>query len=250
MRTTPSFLLRLSAPLVLALVAQPSSAQETDATSSRAEELRGRIHDMRMDLLLGGDKVQAAESEAVGFYNKKIQTVEQGLDSIEVDLSEKRASYGVALDQSLDAATPAGREAAMRRAQALRGELARLEADAARLRAKRGNLGKLIGAVQARGRERQVLAGRLEASGGFDDEMWLSLGMVGLAPETVPPPDVSPLADGGLVADLMRRDPRAASRLLFEQDPDGFWKRFPLTPPVGALHQALTFPLPDLPGRR
>ena len=228
--------------------AQEDTGEKT--SSARVEALRSRIHDMRMSLLLGGDKVKSAEAEAIGFYGKKIETIDRGIDSMEVDLSEKRASYKISLEQTLKANEATARQASMKRAQGLRHEIGSLESDVGALQQKRGNLSKLIGAVQARGREREVLAGRLEASGGFDDDFNLNLGVVGLVPDLPTTTSVTPLEDDDFIRDLFQEDPRGASRILFETDPVGYWQRFPLAPPQRALKNAMAFPLPDLPGQR
>ena len=224
--------------------------EEEESHAARVEALRSRIHDMRMSLLLGGEKVQSAETEAIGFYSSKVETIDRGIDSMEVDLSEKRASYKVALEQTLQSEGATSRDSSMKRAQTLRSEIGSIEGDVDALKERRTNLNKLIGAVQARGREREALAGKLELAGGFEDEMNLNLGTVGLVPPDPVAPRTTPLEDDGFVADMMREDPRAASRILFESDPEGYWKRFPLQPPSGALQRALRFPLPDLPGQR
>ena len=240
----------LTLPIALAAFVPTASSQEQESNAGKVEALRGRIHDMRMSLLLGGDKVKSAEAEAIDFYGRKIETIDRGIDSIEVDLSEKRASYKIALEDVLGAQQGTGRDSSLSRAQNLRAEIVGLETDSATLVNKRSNLNKLIGAVQARGREREVLAGRLEAASGLDQDFSLTLGAVGLVAPDAIPANTDPLADEGFISDLVEANARAAQRVLFEADPVGYWQRFPLRPPHDALRRALVFPVPDLPGQR
>jgi len=225
----------------------PESAPATPATKVGVDELRARIHGMRLDLLFGGDKVKSAEGEAIGFYNQRIESVNKSLDGLETDLAEKRASYDMALEQSLEAGAGAP---ALQRAQALRAEIAGLEHDADDLASTRTNLGKLVQTVQARQRERDILAARMNASSAEDLGAGFTLGSVGLAPDVQVRPDVSPFDDELLVQDLFARDPVAAARTLYAADPERYRREFPLRPPAQALRKALVFPLPDLPGGR
>src|SRR5262245_45323407 len=205
------------------------------SSSAGLEDLRARIHGMRLSLLFGGDKVKSAEGEAIDFYNQRIEVVNRSLDSIQTDLAEKRTSYDVALEQTLSGRDPA---AAMHRAQAVRAEVAALEHEGGELSSRRTNLDRLIRTVQARQREREVLAGRMEASASADDDPGFTLGSVGLAPEVQVRPDVSPFDDPGLVQDLVTRDPVAAGRILFEADAERYFRVFPLRPPAASLRAA------------
>ena len=201
-----------------------------------------------MSLLFGGDKVKSAEREAIDFYNQRIEAVNKSLDSIHTDLAEKRASYDVALEQTLT--SKEGIAAAMERAQSLRAELAALERESTDLTSTSSNLTKLVQTVQTRQRERETLSARVDASVGMDLGTSFTLGSVGLAPDVQIRPGVSPFDDARLVQDLIERDPVAASRVLFAADPERYFRLFPLTPPAGTLRKALAFPLPDLPGKR
>jgi hypothetical protein len=240
----------LLSTLLLSLAPAARQEVEPEGTSQRAQELQTRIHEMRMNLLLGGEKVRKAESEAIDFYNGKIGALDQRFDGIQVDLSEKRAQYDVELRNALGGSSSDARSAATRRAMQLRSEISALEAEAAELRGKRTNVSKLVAAVESRGRERTDLASRLETSGDFDDGLGLPLGGVGLAPAVEVTAPSSPYEDEALIRDLFERDPRGAARLLFEANPTRYWQRFPLRPPAPALLEALPFPLPDLPGQR
>lgn len=226
---------------------EPKSA-ETPAVD--AESLRGRIRDMRMNLLLGGDQVRSAEAEARQFYGGKIEHVDGRLDTLHSDLSEKRPGYELALDRALQAKTPAEKRAALREASTLRSEISAIEGEAAQLGERRDGLVRLVGAIDGRDRERERLVAQLEASSAVDETFALPLASIGLAPAIHAEPASSPLEDTALVDDLLGRDPVAGRGLLFELDPFGYWQRFPLQPPASGVRAALTFPLPDLPGSR
>jgi len=244
--SAPEGLTRVAAATAESAPAPPA----TPATKVGVDELRARIHEMRLSLLFGGDKVKSAEGEAIGFYNQRIESVNKSLDGLETDLAEKRASYDMALEQSLESGAGAP---ALQRAQTLRAEIANLEHDADDLATTRTNLGKLVQTVQARQRERDILAARMNASSAEDLGAGFTLGSVGLAPDVQVRPDVSPFDDERLVQDLFARDPVAAARTLYAADPERYRREFPLRPPAEALRKALVFPLPDLPapsGRR
>jgi hypothetical protein len=245
-----------SAILLAALAVHPQqdpvpTPPDADAPpSADAEALRARVHEMRMNLLLGGDHVHRAEDEAVGFYNEKLGYVDERMDGLRADLTEKRTTYDLAVERTLDAETGEQRVAAMRDAQRLRAEIATLERETGDLDQKRESLSSLIAGIEARDRDRRDLVAQLETTGDFDAAVSLPLSSIGLAPRLPDAPDVSPLEDEALIDDLMRRDPRAARRVLFESDPEGYWRRFPLRPPADVLRSAMDFPLPDLPGER
>lgn len=220
------------------------------AKTATAEELRSRIHGMRMDLLLGGDRVRDAETEAIEFYGQKRELVDQRLDSIGAELSEKRATYDVVMGRALSETTPEARSKALNEAVMLRAEISSLENEAASLAERRNRLRDMVGAVEARDRQRQKLAADLETGPGSGDLAWMPMAGIGLAPDTGGAVVSDPLANEALVEDLLRRDPAAARRLLFEANPGGYFERFPLRPPAEVLPQAIPFPLPDPPGRR
>jgi len=252
MKYTLCTLILLSA-LGSAVAQEPVShvPDEAPVRSANAEALRTRIHDMRMNLLLGGDRVRQAEREAIDFYSSKAELVDRSLDGTEVELSEKRASYDVVLDRALNSDGSASRTKALGEAAALRGEITSLESDSANLSSKRANLARIVTAVEARERDRERLVAKLETSSDFDHEMGLPFTSIGLAPSvSAEPVAASPLDDANLVRDLMERDPRGARRTLFELDPVRYWELFPLTPPAPQLRRTLSFPLADLPGRR
>ncbi|MEM7516080.1 MAG: hypothetical protein AAF368_04035 [Planctomycetota bacterium] len=244
-------LLLSAAPVQEASPPDPEPNQEGPRSTS-AEELRGRIHDMRMNVLLGGDDaVKRAEQEAIQFYGEKSEVGETRLDSLQAERTEKRTTYDLRLDQALSADTPSSRAKAMEEASSLRRQLDELEQESVDLTEKRTRLSSLVSAVESRDREREKLAAKIETSRTLESDFGLpSLG-IGLAPDVAVATEAgSSLANDGLIADLMERDPIAARQLLYEADPQGYWKRFPLRPPGEALRAVMRFPLPDLPGRR
>jgi hypothetical protein len=218
--------------------------------SVNPEALRERIREMRMNLLLGGERVRAAETEAVDFYQGKIASIEEHVDTIHADLAEKRASYDLALDRTLGGKDAGARGSSMAEAAGLRSEIASLEGESAQLEARRSHLYDLIAAVEKRDDERDRLVARLDAGPGLIGGFELAVGSVGLAPAVQVAEAGSPLEDDALVRDLLQRDPVGARRILFEADPQGYWERFPLRPPAAELRRALDFPPPDLPGLR
>jgi len=250
-------------PLLLSVFALPSLPEDdpapvvtiaaepaVDTASTTPEALRGRIHEMRMNLLLGGDRVRAAEREAVDFYSGKAELVERRLDTAQAELSEKRATYDLVLARALQANTETGRREALDEAAVLSAEVEELRSESHDLGRKRENLSALVAAVEERERDRDRLVTQLETSSDFDHGFGLPLAGVGLAPAIAVDPPPSPLADEQLVNDLLQRDPIGARRVLFEADPAAYWQRFPLRPPADLLGAALEFPLSDLPGQR
>lgn len=252
-------------PVALWLLALPALAQdptlasgdaaaatppEVPAASASAESLRQRIHAMRMDLLLGGDRVREAESQAIDFYREKAGFVDRRMDTLGSDLSERRATYDVVLERALSSSEGSDRLRALEEAQPLRQEISLLEEERDELGEKRERISKLISSVSARDRDRQRLVEMVESTEEVPDALGMGWPGIGLAPPPVPVEASSPLEDDSLLADLLERDPSAARALLFEADPAGYWQRFPLAPPADALQKALEFPLPDLPDRR
>lgn len=240
--------------LLLVLCAQVATtpqeaAPEREGASVRVEALRSRIHGMRMDLLLGGEKVREAETDATEFYRGKVELIEQRLDSVAGELTELRANYQSTLTRTLQASGEA-RPAVLREAGEQRGRIQALESEGTELGERRTRVEKLIGAVEARGRERERLAAKIESSSDYSDAFALQIGGIGLAPEAEVSSGAAPLSDDGLIQDLLALDPVGARRVLFEADPVGYWDRFPLRPPESVLRKALKFPPPDLPGQR
>jgi hypothetical protein len=238
---------------VVASVQEPTPPENgpRDAHALDAEVLKNRIHEMRMNLLLGGDQVRRAETEAVDFYNQKGELVDQRLDGLLADLSEKRAAYEVLLDRALSTPDAAKRSQTLAEAAVLRRELDGLESDKQDLGKRRERIGEIVATIETRERERQKLATEIETSADYESGLLgLPYAGIGLAPVVPEPKIESPLAEDSLVRDLLERDPRAARRILFESDPTGYWQRFPLQPPADVLKHAIPFPAADLPGKR
>jgi hypothetical protein len=238
----------LEAPLDGGGPATPLAAR--DATPATAEDLRVRIREMRMNLLLGGDQVRRAESEAIEFYKGKSRTLDQRLDDVASELAEARASYDVALDRALAQSGTAAGDQALQEAQPLRAEISALEVEREDLIQRQSRVADLVDAVESRDRERSRLADQVESAALRPEDLGIPMGSIGLAPPALPPEMVAPLENEALLGDLLERDPRAARRLLFRSDPEGYWQRFPLEPPRSALAKAMRFPLPDPPGQR
>ena len=226
-----------------------ASGPKAAAPSVNVEQLRLRIREMRKNVLLGGEKVQQAQNEAADFYKRKIADIDQQLDSTQVELSEKRARYQLALDRTLEGAGAKARTTAIREAAGLRAQIASLETDKNNFEHQRKQLSQMIRAVEAHGRERERVAAKLEAVGEPSEMIALPLPPVGLAP-AVPEEEAEIGLDEELIVDLMSRDERKARQVLFEADPTRYWQMFKLQPPTRPLSQALSFPAPDLPAHR
>jgi prefoldin subunit 5 len=220
------------------------------ATPATAEDLRVRIREMRMNLLLGGDQVRRAESEAIEFYKGKSRSLDGRLDDVASELAEVRASYDMALDRALAQGGTAAGDQALQEAQPLRAEISSLEAEREDLLQRQERVSGLVEAVESRDRERSRLADQVETASLRPEELGIGMGSIGLAPPPLPSETVAPLENEALLGDLLERDPLSARRLLFRSDPQGYWQRFPLQPPKSALAKALRFPLPDPPGQR
>jgi len=240
--------------LILAVACSPFVNQD-EATSvrpdsSQIESLRDRIHEMRTNLVVGGKNVRDADSEAIEFYNKKIDTLDLRSDQILSELTEKKAAYAIALDRALEAASASSRRSATADAARLRLELTELEVENRDLDEKRAHLQAGINVVRSRERERARLAAQFETSSVSSSDFGMPFASGGLKPSRVPIEASALLDDEVLVMDLISRDPRGARQIFFEDNPGRYWERFPLQPSVDALWDAFEFPTPDLPGQR
>ncbi|MHC4261441.1 MAG: hypothetical protein ACYSWX_02895 [Planctomycetota bacterium] len=221
---------------------EPGGGSAGQASAS-AEGLRQSIRDMRMNLLLGGDRVRTAEREAIEFYGERAGFVDQRLDTVDSDLAELRASYDVAVERALSATSAAQRTKAFREAQPLRGSIESLESERSELVGKRDRLHGLVDSIRARDDDRERLVAQLESSTALPDTLGMpSLG-VGLAPPPLPAEPISPLEDTALLQDLFERDPEGARTLVWDLDPIGYWEIFPLQPPTEPLRAVLRFPV-------
>jgi hypothetical protein len=229
-------------------------AQETAGTDARitptAEGLRSKVHKLRMDLILGGDQVQRAEGEAVDFYSERLELIDRRLDRIDVDLSEKRASYQLALGRTVESPTGSGTRGSIREASRLRAEIVAMERESANLQAKRDRLASTIDGISDRGIEREAMAANLEANNVVDLGGGLPMSTIGFGPGGLNAPEPSPFDDPQLVLELVALDPQRGRTALFAEDPEGYWQFFDLRPPAASLREALVFPPPDLPGKR
>lgn len=233
-----------------AVPASDAAAPAPRAVETTAEELRARIRTMRMNLLLGGDQVRRAEAEAVDFYSQKSRSVERRIDDVATELVEARATYDVTLDRALANRGSAAGQEALREAQPLRARITSLEDEADSLQQRRDRISELVQAVESRERERRKLVDQLESASIGPDDFGAPMMGIGLAPDVAAQEATAPLENDALFEDLLARDPRGARALLFEQDPEAYWRRFPLNPPARALRSALRFPRPDPVGRR
>lgn len=220
-----------------------------DQTPATAEDLRVRIRQMRMNLLLGGDQVRRAEEEAIEFYNSKARSIDSSMDGVASELTEVRANYDVVLDRALNSGGPGG-AAALREAQPLRAKISALEAEQLDLEDRKTRVSGLVSSVESRDVERQRLADQVENASLRPEDLGMPMTSIGLAPPPLAVEASAPFDDDALLGDLLERDPRSARRLLFDTNPVRYWERFPLTPPSAALSQAMSFPLPDPPGQR
>ena len=148
--------------LASAVLLQDPAPVAVPADAGKVESLRGRIHGMRMNLLLGGDKVRQAESDAAQFYRGKVELIEKRLDSISAELTELRATYSVSLENALGGGEAEQRKLKLTDAAAQRGKIHMLETEEAGLVERRGRLGKLVDAVESRSRQREKLTAQLE----------------------------------------------------------------------------------------
>src|SRR5262245_51455549 len=216
----------------------PDTGRESN--SARVEALRARIHGMRMDLILGGDKVKQAESDAAQFYKSRVELYDQRLDSVAGELTELKANYQSTLERTLSSSGDT-RPAALHEAAEQRSRIQALQAEESELGERRDHVEKMIGAVEARGRERERLATKLEGYTEYGEAFAMQIGGIGLAPDVDAASTSSPLDDDGLIQDLLALDPASARRVIFENDPLDYWRRFPLRPPEPVLRKALKF---------
>ena len=158
---------------------------------------------MRMNLLLGGDQVRRAETEAIEFYKGKSRSLDGRLDDVASELAEVRASYDVALDRALAQGGTAAGDQALQEAQPLRTEISTLEAERTDLLDRQGRVSVLVDAVESRDRERSRLADQVESASLRPEDLGVPMGSIGLAPPPLPSEVVAPLDNEALLGDLL-----------------------------------------------
>ena len=242
-------------PLLVFTLALPFAQEPTPPESHghegspSAEELREQIHGMRQTILIGGESVRNSEKQAIRFLQEKVDKLDTRMDYIQGDLVQKRTSYDLSLNRAGVAAAPEAQTAALSDAAGFKAEIQALEQENNLLQRRRKSLIAEQTRIDGRRRERESLAAEMDAQGLEPEYVSFSSGAIGLAPEAAKP--VNPLMeDPELQEDFLRKFPVRGRQLLFDADPVEYWKRWPLTPPADVLSHALTFPLPDLPGRR
>ena len=212
-----------------------------------ASKLRGRVRDMRKQVLGGGPAVQNSEKEALRFYRGKIQEMGRQADDLRTQRDSKDAEYQVALETTLQSDDPSERAEAARDAQGLRMQISDLDAQIAAIEKRGESLGRGVESIQRRIDKRKRLISQFERNDIVDDLPYLEDEVLGGEDDVGG--SANPFTDEGFIQDLLKRDPEAARRLIFDADPAGYWKRFPLKPPAKAIRK-LRFPPADLPGPR
>ncbi len=223
--------------------------QEPQPSEPSAAALHERVHQLRKDLLVGGESVRRAEEEAIAFYETRMEALNEQADLLSVDLAEKQAQYDLALDRTLTAETDTARRAAAAEAASLKREIQAIRDQIAALERSQGELADAIAAVEAKMRERQRLEAEFESTGVAPDPL-ITPGGLGLAPTLPEDPGLDPLQDADLLTDLMARDPERARELILRTDPERYWRLWPLQPDAEVLRKAIRFPVGDPPEDR
>jgi len=226
---------------------EATAPQEEDSSLLTSTKLRGKVRDMRKQVLGGGPAVVRSEKEALKFYRGKIQEMARRADDLRTQRDSKDAEYRVALDTTLKSDDPAERADAAREAQRLKAEIRGLDSEIAELEQRGTAVGRGVEGIQKRIGKRERLISQFERSDMVEDMPFLADDVLGDDEDIV---EASPFEDEGFIADLLRRDPEAARRLLFEADPKAYFQRFPLKPITRSMKRALPFPPADLPGAR
>lgn len=228
--------------------ADSEAEAEPDGVLIEAVELRGKVRDMRRSVLGGGPAVEKAEREALSFYRKKISQNARRIDELRTQRDAKDAEYRLALDSTLEAKNKETSEASARKAATLRAEIEEIDVEIDELSEQRDRISAAVAAIQARMNRRKRILDHFETPEEITSMPFLGEDVLG--PDEGDLVGGDPFADSAFLADLLRRDPAQARRILFDRDPMRYWKLFPLTPPVSSLHKAIPFPPADLPGNR
>ncbi len=226
--------------------AAPAGTEEANPLLT-ASKLRSRVRDMRKQVLGGGPAVQNSEKEALRFYRGKIQEMGRQSDDLRTKRDSKDAEYQVALETTLQSEDPSERGEAAREAQQLRRQIGDLDEQVAAMEKRGESLGRGVESIQRRIDKRKRLVSQFERNDIVEDLPYLEDEVLG-GEEDIGGAGSNPFADEGFIQDLLKRDPEAARRLIFDADPAGYWKRFPLKPSAKAVRK-LRFPPADLPGK-
>jgi len=213
--------------------------EEDDGGLLKVVELKGKVREMRRSIVGGGPAVEQAEREALSFYRRKLQQTASRIDDVRTQRDAKDAEYRLALDSTLEAE---GRDAdsAARRAARLRGDIGDLDAEVLELTRQRDRLGHAVVAIQDRIDRRKRVIAHFETSETVETMPFL--GETVLGPDDDVQGGADPFENEELFADLMRRDPDRARRILFERDPERYWRLFPLSPPESVLRKSFPYP--------
>jgi len=246
MRNRPLFFILLAAGLAAAQGDEKPEAKEDDGTLLTSTRLRGQVRDMRKQVLGGGPAVVKSEKEALRFYRGKIQEMARRADDLRTQRDSKDAEYRVALDTTLGSDDPSERADAAREAQRLKSEIRMLDGEIADMEKRGEALGRGVEGIRRRISKRERLVSQFERDDLVDDMPYLADDVLGDDIDAGSGND--PFEDEGFIEDLLRRDPEAARRLLYEADPVKYFERFPLKPV--SMRKALPFPPADLPAAR
>ena len=230
----------------------PSSDKEAaegeDNSALTSTRLRGKVRNMRRQVLGGGPAVVKSEKEALKFYRGKIQEMARRTDDLRTQRDSKDAEYQVALDTTLQSDDPTERAEAAREAQQLKSQIRGHDAEIAGMEKRGEALGRGVEGIQRRISKRQRLISQFERNDIVDDMPYLADDVLGDDDDAGAAGN--PFSDEGFIDDMLKRDPEAARRLLFDADPVAYFERFPLKPMTRSLKKALPFPPADLPGAR
>jgi len=221
----------------------------SDSALMNSSKLRDRVRGMRKQVLGGGPAVEKSESEAMRFYRGKIHDIARQADELRTQRDSKDAEYRVALDTTLTSEDPDERAEAAREAQGLRRQISALDSETQMLEKRGESLGRGVESIQRRIDKRKRLLSTFDRGEVVDDLPYLEDEVLG-GEEDEGGGASNPFGDDEFIADLLKRDPTAARRLIFEADPRNYFARFPLKPSQKSLRKALPFPPPDMPGNR
>ncbi|MHC4849218.1 MAG: hypothetical protein ACYTEG_12285 [Planctomycetota bacterium] len=229
--------------------AETKKVEEGDENSLlTSTRLRGKVRNMRKQVLGGGPAVVKSEKEALKFYRGKIQEMASRSDDLRTQRDSKDAEYRVALDTTLKSEDPGERGEAAREAQRLKAEIRGLDNEIAAMEKRGESIGRGVESIQRRISKRERLVSQFERNDIVDDMPYFADDVLG--DDEGAGASGNPFADEDFINDMLKQDPEAARRLLFDADPVAYFDRFPLKPITRSLKKALPFPPADLPGSR